>query len=234
MKTYNCMLAHPYRGDDPTGWAMSEKLDGGRGVWDGNTFVSRNDKPIYAPKWWLARLPLYFTDGEMFLGRGKFQSLMSISRKHIPIDEEWEKVKFYVIQPLNVKENDVVIPIQQTICQNPEHLEAFYRNILSIGGEGVMLRNLNRPYEFRRSWSLLKVKPELTGTAKVVGHQPGKGKHEGRLGSLICEWEGKTVEVGTGFTDEQRENPPMVGAMIPFRYQCLTNEGIPRFPVYNL
>ena len=38
--------------------------------------------------------------------------------------------------------------------------------------------------------------------------------------------------VGTGFSDNQRNNPPPVGSTITFRYQELTDGGVPRFPSF--
>jgi len=36
-------------GTRPTGWWMSEKLDGVRAYWDGKQFLSRNNNIFYAP-----------------------------------------------------------------------------------------------------------------------------------------------------------------------------------------
>jgi DNA ligase 1 len=36
--------------------------------------------------------------------------------------------------------------------------------------------------------------------------------------------------VGTGFSDAEREDPPAIGSVITFRYQELTKDGVPRFP----
>ena len=63
-------LAHTYTGQiDPTGWLMSEKLDGVRALWDGSRLVSRNGNPFPAPAEWLAMLPPIALDGELWLGR---------------------------------------------------------------------------------------------------------------------------------------------------------------------
>ena len=63
---------------------------------------------------------------------------------------------------------------------------------------------------------------------------PGKGRNVGRLGALICRSRtGKVFKVGTGFSDEQRENAPAIGSVITFGYFELTKAGIPRFPAYK-
>ena len=80
---------------------------------------------------------------------------------------------------------------------------------------------------------MLKVKSFAINEATVVGHEPGKGRHKGRLGALLVELaNGKRFAVGTGFTDAQRSNPPAIGSSITFRYQELTDGGVPRFPTY--
>jgi DNA ligase-1 len=41
--------------------------------------------------------------------------------------------------------------------------------------------------------------------------------------------EGKTFKIGSGFTDKQRTSPPQIGAIITYKYNGLTDRGIPRF-----
>jgi DNA ligase-1 len=96
-----------------------------------------------------------------------------------------------------------------------------------------MLREPGSSYVAGRSTTLLKVKTFHDAEARVIGHQPGNGRHQGRLGALLVELaNGTQFAVGTGFTDRQREHPPTVGATITFRYQELTDRGVPRFPSF--
>jgi DNA ligase-1 len=81
--------------------------------------------------------------------------------------------------------------------------------------------------------TLLKVKTFRDAEATVVGHQPGAGKHKGRLGALAVRLaDGTEFSVGTGFTDKERGTPPAIGSVITFRYQELSEAGVPRFPSY--
>ena len=67
----------------------------------------------------------------------------------------------------------------------------------------------------------------------VIGHEPGAGRHKGRLGALTVRLRsGAIFSVGTGFSDKERGNPPPIGATITFRYQELSDAGVPRFPSY--
>ncbi len=67
---------------DPSGWFMSEKLDGVRAYWNGRALVSRLGNPFPAPDWFLEplqSLPAGTTiDGELFGGRGQFNDTVSI------------------------------------------------------------------------------------------------------------------------------------------------------------
>jgi len=83
----------------PVGWLMSEKLDGYRARFNPttNSFVSRQNKPFNAPKWFTNATSFGENDfdGELFAGRDDFQG-MGVVRKKVPIDEEWFKIKYYV------------------------------------------------------------------------------------------------------------------------------------------
>ncbi len=94
-----------------------------------------------------------------------------------------------------------------------------------------MLRQPGSRYVAGRSSTLLKVKTFHDAEATVVGHQAGTGRHKGRLGALLVRLpDGTDFAIGTGFSDRERENPPAIGATVTFRYQELSDTGVPRFP----
>jgi DNA ligase-1 len=96
-----------------------------------------------------------------------------------------------------------------------------------------MLRQPQSKYQAGRSSTLLKVKSFHDAEGLVIGHQPGKGKHKGRLGALIVRMpNGTEFNVGTGFSDAQRTQPPKIGDKITYRYQELSDGGVPRFPSF--
>ena len=92
------MLAHNYDPEkhDPTGWLMSEKLDGVRCYWDGSNMYTRTGKPFYAPKEWTSKLPKIELDGELWTSRDDFQKIVSIVRKKDINNSEWSKIKFMI------------------------------------------------------------------------------------------------------------------------------------------
>jgi DNA ligase-1 len=234
---------------DPTDWWLSEKLDGVRAYWTGKQFLSRQGNVLRAPEWFTKRLPSIPLDGELWLARKAFQRTVSIVRRHDDT-ELWREIKFRIfdapalddpfearIEYLCESFSRLRLPyagiLPQQRCRGIEHLHDELMQIIAQGGEGLMLREPGSRYEPGRSNTLLKVKQFQDAEARVIGHQAGKGRHKGRLGALVAELpDGTTFSVGTGFSDAQREMPPPIGSTITFRYQELTDRGVPRFPSF--
>jgi DNA ligase-1 len=102
--------------------------------------------------------------------------------------------------------------------------------VVAKGGEGLILHQASAPHLSGRSDYLMKLKPHQDMEAVVVDHIPGTGRLSGKMGALMVQLEsGLKFKIGTGFTDEQRTNPPRIGEVITFRYQGLTKRGVPRF-----
>jgi len=83
---------------DLTGWALSEKLDGMRCLWDGKGgCFSRAGKEVYVPASLCLQLPLGTAlDGELWLGRGQFQRAMSIVRRTDRNESAWAPIEYVV------------------------------------------------------------------------------------------------------------------------------------------
>lgn len=243
------LLAHRWEQQDPTGWLMSEKLDGVRAYWDGERFWSRLGNAYLAPAWFREGLPAFPLDGELFAGRGEFQRAVSIARR-ADGGEAWRALEYVVFDAPEIEggfearlqavtEHFAARPhpyarvLEHRPCEGREDLEAELRRIEGLKGEGVMIRRPGSTYVAGRSETLLKVKSFFDTEAKVVGHQDGAGRHEGRLGALVVELpDGTPFKVGTGLSDAQRNAPPAIGEIITVRYQELTPAGVPRFPIY--
>ena len=98
------LLAETWDNDvDPTGWIMSEKLDGVRCFWTGTTMYSRNGNRFFFPKFFTRGWPKSQLDGELFIDRGQFSKTLSAVRKNVPIDSEWKNVKYLVFDCPGVK-----------------------------------------------------------------------------------------------------------------------------------
>jgi DNA ligase 1 len=242
------LLAHKWEVEhDPTGWWMSEKLDGVRAYWDGDAFVSRLGNRFLAPDWFTEDLPADTLDGELWVGRKLFSRTISIVRSGSG-GELWKDVRYVVFDAPNARGGfeerlahvDKVLKkasaqyarvLDHVVCTGFDHLHAELARVEALGGEGLMLREPRSSYSVGRSTSLLKVKTFHDAEGRVVAHVPGAGKHKGRLGAVVCELpDGTTFNIGTGFSDAERKAPPPIGAVVTFRYQELTDDGIPRFP----
>lgn len=107
--------------------------------------------------------------------------------------------------------------------------------------EGIML-NLDTPYECKRTKNLIKVKKFLSCDLKCVGIEEGSGRNKGILGALVCDYKGNKVNVGSGFSDEDRKQfwqqpEDVIGKIITVKYKEETKNkdgGISiQFPVFE-
>jgi hypothetical protein len=89
---------------DPSAYAVSEKLDGVRAVWDGKALRFRSGLLINAPLWFLESLPKEPLDGELWMGRGTFDALSGAVRKADPMDAEWKKITYMVFDSPHPRE----------------------------------------------------------------------------------------------------------------------------------
>ena len=107
--------------------------------------------------------------------------------------------------------------------------------------EGCMV-NLDSPYECKRVKSLQKVKAFKDIDLRCISvNEATTGKYKGTLGSITCKYKNGTVDVGSGFSDEQRDyyfnNPnEIVGKIVTVKYkEATTNKNggeSLQFPVF--
>lgn len=243
------MLANVYRpGVTPLAdYWISEKYDGVRGYWDGQSLLTRGGERIAAPAWFTAGWPAVPLDGELWAGRGRFSHAVSTVRQQTPVDAAWREIRFMVFdlpshggpfteritacQQLLARLGVAwVQPVAQRKVASDAALQALLRQTVKAGGEGVMLHRGESLYRAARNDDLLKFKPYDDAEGQVMAHLPGQGKHTGRLGALLVQTQaGPRLKLGTGFTDAQREDPPPVGTWVTYRYRGTTDKGIPRF-----
>ncbi len=234
-------------GVDPAGYLVSEKYDGARAVWDGRWLRFRSGRPVAAPPWFSERLPATPLDGELWLGRGRFDALSAAVRRQLPRDDEWRQIRYMVFDlpgaagafsaRASMIENLVrqlrwtqLQAVPQASVSDHSELQRRLDAVVRAGGEGLMLHRADAAYVTGRSPLLLKLKPLHDAEARVVGHVAGRGRHAGRLGALhVRTAQGIEFLVGTGFSDAERESPPPVGAWVTYTYRGTTAAGVPRF-----
>jgi len=232
---------------DPAGFLASEKLDGVRAFWDGQRLRFRSGLPVAAPAWFTERLPPVALDGELWMGRGRFEALSGAVRRSRPEDAEWRALRYMVFElpggagtfadrtrRLAAGVRGIGWPQLQAIEQEelPDRaaLQRRLAEVLRQGGEGLMLHRADAPYLTGRSPVLLKLKPLHDAEALVLAHLPGRGKHAGRLGALRVRSEsGLVFDIGTGFSDAERAAPPPPGSVVTYTFRGTTEAGVPRF-----
>ena len=228
---------------------ISEKLDGVRAYWDGQQLISRQGNPFNPPAWFTADFPQHPLDGELWLGRNTFDQLSGIVRRVTPDDESWREIEYRVFD-LPLSDSDLTFDqrlvhlrtlIEQADLPHLQMVEQFkvvdeaalmeaLERVVKLGGEGLMLHRGQSLYRAARSDDLLKLKTYEDAEAVVVAHLPGKGKYQGMMGALLVEIEGKRrFKIGTGFSDQDRADPPPIGTLITYKYFGRTNSGLPRF-----
>ncbi len=242
------MLANVYRPTvDLDAYWVSEKYDGVRGHWNGQQLLTRGGEPIYAPAWFTQGWPNVPLDGELWAGRGQFARAVSTVRQQVPNEAAWRALRFMVFdlpahggtfterlaalqQLVAGLDQPWVVPVRQWRVDGHAALNAQLKQVVKGGGEGLMLHRADSLYRGQRTDDLLKVKTHDDAEAVVLAHLPGQGKHTGRLGALWVETpQGIRFKLGTGLSDEQRQNPPPVGALVTYRYRGLNDSGVPRF-----
>jgi DNA ligase-1 len=109
--------------------------------------------------------------------------------------------------------NVQVLDYEIVNLSTPEGEQRFKEiNALAIKGgyEGIMIKEINAPYECKRTVNWLKLKPFIEVSLTVIATEEGTGKNVGKMGALVCEGvdDGKLirVNVGSGFTDQQRDD----------------------------
>ena len=227
---------------DPRGFLVSEKYDGVRALWDGRTLRSRGGLVVAAPAWFTERLPAVPLDGELWLGRGRFDAVSGLVRRASADDDvAWRALRYMVFElpgapgafsarAARLMQLPGVQAAPQRLLADAAALQHLLAETVAGGGEGLVLHRADAPWTTGRSDTLFKLKPLHDAEALVLGHEPGRGRLEGRLGALrVRTPEGVEFMLGSGLTDAQRAAPPPLGSLVSYSHRGLTPTGVPRF-----
>ena len=157
--------------------------------------------------------------------------------------ERLSELEKFILQNPQAGQNLKII--KQVKVKDNAEFEAFAEAVIAKGGEGAVVREPNVPYERKRSKNALKYKKFKDAECEVTAINAGTGKYAGLMGSVTCKAlsaavsnsdeqiaSGVKFKIGSGFSDEERANPPKIGSIITYKYQNLTAKGLPRFPVF--
>ncbi|GAA0761958.1 DNA ligase [Ideonella azotifigens] len=231
----------------PAPYLVSEKFDGVRGLWDGRRLRFRGGGEIQAPAWFLAQLPTQPLDGELWLGRGRFDEVSALLRRGDPADPGWRALQYRVFELPGGEGNFEQRTARLAVLAPPDGagpvravaqfrvadrvtLQQRLQEVVAGGGEGLALHLADAPYLTGRNGLLLKFKPVQDADAVVIGHVPGKGKYAGQIGALrVRNDDGQVFLLGSGLSDAQRRSPPPLGSRLSYSWRGQTDTGLPRF-----
>ena len=142
-----------------------------------------------------------------------------------------------ISEPLFVDGTTRIVVCPTKIVASAEEVLAGQAESIQAGYEGAMVRNLSGEYSFKyRSTSLLKVKTFDDAEFQIIGGKEGQGREAGMV-VFKCKMEsGLEFDVRPRGTQEERSEmwsnlESYIGKPLTVRYQGLTDEGRPRFPV---
>lgn len=200
--------------------------------------------------------PDLILDGELYNHDLKedFNKIMSLIRKTKPTETDIEEartlVEYHIYdivsdEPFEVRLTNMRATQELTShlefvkyvdtfkVSNSQELDAKYASFLESGYEGQMIR-LNQPYEFKRSNNLLKRKEFIDEEFEVESLQEGQGNWAGYYKIANCRLSDGRV-FGAGIKGNQEYTRGLMFKPKPklatIRYQNLTPDGIPRFPI---
>lgn len=117
--------------------------------------------------------------------------------------------------------------VPTTVVENFDEVEQIFNDYIDVGYEGVIIKNMNMPWENKRSKHQIKMKSEEDLEAEVIGWIPGTGKNKGLMGALQCKSGDIEFRVGTGFSEKDREQLTedyIVGKIITVTYNKIISD----------
>lgn len=211
----------------------------------------------------LLRLPSgYVYDGELI--NDKFSDMQKIVFAHttgktatyrifdvIPDDEFFRGASTHTL--LQRKQTLQAYMAQQTwstlslvewsepVAIDSAEMNHYYEEYVQQGYEGIMVKNVQGKYTCKRSSDWMKMKPSDTYDLPIVAVEEGTGKNKNATGAFVVQFEGNTVNVGSGLSDEQRilyweQRDALIGRVIEIKAQEVTTDrhGVHslRFPTF--
>ena len=236
------------------------KLDGTRCVGiPGKGLFSRLRKTIPHMEHIIAELnrlpPDLILDGELYTNELTFQEIVGlVKRETLKVGdlEKQQKIKYHVydlIQGDSYEQRHCLLQalfasfsFQHLIlvptfhCGSEAEMKEQHARFVADGYEGIMLRNPAGVYKNVRSVDLLKYKEFFDDEYEVVGFKEGEGAEKGCVLWMCKTEKGDTFHCRPRGTREDRtelfqKGAAYIGKKLTVRFQELTDDGIPRFPV---
>ena len=157
--------------------------------------------------------------------QGVWNKPQHVRSQYVSVWVEQNKDVLEHVQALDWEDVDLDTPEGQT------RFTELNKAAVDGGYEGVMIKDIDAPYECKRTHAWLKAKPFIEVTLEVKEIEEGTGRNEGRLGAFVCEGVDDdrqiTVNVGSGFTDANRDDfwnsrNSIIGNLVEVRADAIT------------
>ena len=240
---------------------VQAKLDGVRSIFFNDALTSRNGKAFTGLEHIIAELgPAtkagLILDGEVYSTKLSFQQFVGLVKKKKFTEEDREQLKnvnlwvydcvndqpfeerYHTLRNFFAKnkfEHVHLLPTEE--CKKREDLKGFHDKYVLENNEGLMIRNKQGLYQLgSRSVDLQKYKEFEDAEYPVIGFTEGQGLAKGHVIWICRTKEGKDFHVVHKGTHEERaaffkKAKSYIGKELTVRYQELSEDGIPRFPV---
>jgi len=199
--------------------------------------------------------PTFILDGELYSDTLTFQEIVGIVKRETLKKGDEEKqlqIKFHVYDLINnmpyekryasleqIFHNysfEYLELVKTDVCENEKKMKELHAKYVEEGYEGIMLRNKNGLYKNARSIDLQKYKEFFDDEYEVVDYKEGEGQEEGCVVWVCKTPEGKIFNCRPRGSREDRmelfkDGKKYVGKNLTVRFQELTDEKVPRFPV---
>lgn len=223
--------------------------------------LTRTGEPITSIPHVLAQarkmLPGYVIFGEAYKFDTPFKDISGAFRRHAPQDDlfvvafdavpvaDWRAGKCdepYKARLARLREAWLSTPPREIIVApeaDPGDWQGFANCLVAMGGyDGAILRRADADWHVgaSKNGEAIKVKPVQSLDLKCTGWFPGKGKHAGRAGGITVVYKGVRTDVGTGFSDAEREriiSGCFDGSIAEVEFMELTADGKLREPRFK-
>jgi DNA ligase-1 len=205
----------------------------------------------------MAALPAEIVlDGELYSDELTFQEIVGLVKRQslkAGDSEKMKKIKFHVYDIINDEPYEArkvsldmmfrsfpfryITAVATEVAAGPEDIKRLHNVYVAEGYEGIMLRNAAGNYSVgQRSADLQKYKEFQDEEYEVIGFKEGEGAEAGCVIWLCKTGTGREFACRPRGTREDRavlftDGAGYVGKKLTVRFQELSDEGTPRFPV---
>ncbi len=239
---------------------VQRKYDGTRCVgMPGKGLFSRNRKAYPHMKHIIAEInklpPSIILDGELYSDTLTFQEIVGLVKRETlkAGDEEKQlQIKFHIYDIINDMPYEqryanlmmlfkrykfkYLALVKTDVCESEDQMKELHSQYVAEGYEGIMLRNKTGAYKNARSADLQKYKEFFDDEYEVVNYKEGEGQEEGCVLWICKTPEGKIFNCRPRGSREERcdlfiNGKKYIGKNLTVRFQELTDDKVPRFPV---